>query len=812
MTNENDVVMIVARGDEFRNAGRFDDALNAYRQLLRIPEAMAQGYFKCGTVYDRSGRDVEAEQAYHAALAADPGYNDARNNLALACVRKRLYIDAEMHYREILANQTDFLNAHINLGNLLIDLGRLPEAIYLLRRAVSLGPDNATAHDRLGVALRSAGRVREGAKWIGRAVELNPEMEPAWNNLGACYFNLGEHDLADEAFSRAIDISGDSSNAWHNWVFLSNFRSFGREEIFARHLRYGEALSRRLGLPPLDHLRHDYAPERRLRIGFVSGDLRRHSVAYFLLAAVRYLDRNAFELAAYSNSPFSDDGMTELLRPNFVRWRDLSGMSDADAAARIQRDNIDILIDLAGHTPYNRLDLFGMRPAPVQMSWIGYPNTTGVDGVDYRVTDATVDPDGDDLSVERLLRLPRPFLCYTPPQEAAEVGDLPFTRNGFVTFGSFNARVKLGDECISIWSRALSAVPGSRLLLKSVLGLDEPESKAVLIGKFLAHGIAPDRLEILGTDNDIGDHLATYGRIDIALDAYPYNGTTTSCEALWMGVPMVTLRGDRHASRVGHALLSYLSLHELSASDADEFVLIVRELAADIGRLTDLRRTMRQRMEASALLDGPGMGADLGAALRQAWLECCADAVGRQSDLAECGLPGEELIRLHIGGEIAQDGWMNLNTVPGEFVDFVGDVSDLSGFAEESCQEIYASHVLEHVPQGQIIETLRGLHRILAPGGKLYLSVPDMEVLTWLFNRPDFDKHHRLWIMRLLFGSQTDPHDFHFIGLTFEFMVDYLSLAGFSSVEQVESFGLFEDTSNYEYAGVRISLNLVAEK
>ena len=801
---------LAAGGDRLREEGKFEEALELYQKLLLLPDARSLAYFKSATVFERCERDSDAEQAYRAALAEVPEYADALNNLGLLLMRARRYDEAEAFFRELLARHPDYANAHINLGSLLMELGRTAEAIYLFRRAVALKPDEAAGHERLGVALKAAGRVREAVRSLRHALQIAPEMAVAWNNLGACHFNLGESEAADAAFVRAIELDGRAAGAWHNRTFLANFMSLDRGEVFQRHCHYGAALRARTGPPDFDEGSNDFNPERRLRIGFVTGDLRRHSVAYFLLAAVRNLDRNSFELAAYSTSPFADDEMTAALRPNFLRWRNLHGLKDDAAVSAIRQDKPDIVFDLSGHAPYNRLELFARRLAPLQISWIGYPNTTGLDTIDYRLSDGVVDPDGDEYHTERLLRLDRPFLCYTPPAEAPEVASPPSLKNGHLTFGSFNARVKLGEECIALWAQVLLANPNSRLLLKSVLGLEELESKRALVDKFVAYGIASERIEVLGVDEDVGSHLATYGRIDIALDSCPYNGTTTTCEAMWMGVPLITLRGDRHASRVGHALLSYLGLEEYCASSAEEFVAITKSLSGDPERLSMLRQTMRERMAQSRLLDGVDMGAALGEILRQAWAERCD--VAAAAGMRPAVKPPTELLRLHIGGEQVKEGWKIFNIEAYEGTDFVGDIRDLTRFADESCQEIYASHVLEHIAHGQIVETLRGFHRILSPGGRLYLSVPDLEVLSWLFLRPDFDSKQRFIVMMILFGGQSNPYDFHQVGLNFEFMVEYLQEAGFSSMEQVESFGIFDDASSGVYGGVPISLNLLVEK
>ncbi|MDO8310707.1 MAG: methyltransferase domain-containing protein, partial [Sideroxyarcus sp.] len=467
-----------------------------------------------------------------------------------------------------------------------------------------------------------------------------------------------------------------------------------------------------------------------------------------------------------------------------------------------------------GHTASTRPMVLGRRPAPIQVHWIGYPNTTGLDCIDYRITDEWVDPltDGETYSSEDLWRLPGSFLCYRPSEAALDAKSPPCLERRHVTFGSFNSRAKLSDECVVLWCRILNAVPGSRLVLKSMVGADDEEARSALQRCFEAHGVAAERVDVLKRTSTPEDHFATYHDIDIALDTFPYNGTTTTCEAMWMGVPVVALAGDRHASRVGVSLLNNVGLSELIAETQDDYLRIATELATDPVRLQNLRASMRARMLASRLLDRQAMGVSLGSAFREMWQRYCS---GFPAALPiQGGEPDQQgdLLKLHIGGKQVREGWKILDALQRDEVDFIGDIRHLEAFADESCIEIYCSHVLEHVGQVEILEALQGLHRILAPGGLLYISVPDMDVLAWLFLDPSMGKPQRFEIMRMMFGGQLDEFDFHQIGLNFDFMLDYLQEAGFSSVEHVESFGLFDDSSSYRPGGHLISLNLIAVK
>jgi len=346
-----------------------------------------------------------------------------------------------------------------------------------------------------------------------------------------------------------------------------------------------------------------------------------HSVGYFAQALFAHHDRDAIEVFAYEDVR-RPDAMTKWFRERSAGWRSLRGLSDADAAARIYDDGIDILVDLAGHTAGNRLLAFAPRPAPVQVTYLGYPNTTGLPAMDYRLCDATTDPAGDDGYVEELVRLPHGFLCYAPPPAAPAVAPAPVLSGAPPTFGSFNDLAKMNDEVVALWARLLHAVDGARLYLKTK-ALFDADARADLRRRFAAHGVDGERLELSGWVADLPSHLAEYARVDVALDTFPYCGTTTTCEALWMGVPVVTLAGARHAGRVGVSINERLALAEMVAPTAGEYVDTACALIADHERLRALRGGLRSRMRGSPLCDGAAFTRSLEAAYRDMWRSAC---------------------------------------------------------------------------------------------------------------------------------------------------------------------------------------------
>lgn len=803
----------IVAADALRDAGDIQGALVAYRMIVGDFPESAEAWNRLGAMHRKEGETTEAERCYRQSVSLRKDYPDANNNLALLLVERGNSLEAERYYRTALAENSDFLQAHINLGTLLSAEWRLLEAKYCANRAISIDPESPAAHYLLGEIHGRSGRLAASKLEFERAIELSHEFAPAWIGLGAYYRMVGLLTEAEAAFSSALEADPESFPAWNNLLLMSNHRVRDKDEVFKLHRAYGDLVRRQCGDLPIAYSETRPDTERRLRIGFISGDLRRNSVSYFLRGALEHLDRQHFELIAYYNFR-SEDEVTAQLKPLFHRWRPIFGLGDSEAADLIRQDHVDVLVELNGHTAAFRPMVVGRKPAPIQAHWIGYPNTIGLDCIDYRITDSLADPIGeaDRYHTERLWRMPKTFLCYRPDGDAPDVGSLPSGSTGQVTFGSFNSHAKYSDECIDLWRLVLEAVPNSRLVLKSGYGPGGDELRASVLEHFSRLGVDIGRIDLRNSLPTNTEHLAAYRDIDIALDTFPYHGTTTTCEALWMGVPVIALAGNSHAARVGVSLLNNAGLEELVAEQPQDYIRIAAELARDRERLAQLRATMRERMLASPLLDRCAMGRDLGEAFREMWRRYCSGfSPAAFVESLQASEP-EDLLRLHIGGRTAREGWKILDVETREEVDFVGDIRDLELFADESCAEIYCSHVLEHVGQTEILDTLNGLYRLLAPKGRFYVSVPDLDVLTLLFANQGMSKAGRFAIMRMMFGGQVDGHDFHKIGLNIEFMTDYLKDVGFSDIQHVESFGLFDDDSELRADGHLLSLNLIATK
>lgn len=516
----------------------------------------------------QAGALAEAEALYLQALDVSAEDHASRHLLGVLRIQQGRAEEAVGLIQGAIALREAVPAYYSNLGAALRILGRLDEAIVALRRAVDLAPDSAESHSNLGTALRGQGLLAEAADCFRRAVALQPRYAVAHSNLLLCLNYL-------DAISPA--------------------------DLFAEHLRWGEQQAPSVARPA----RRPTAG-RTIRVGYVSPDLRDHSVAYFFEPLLRHHDPAIVQSVCYAGVA-RPDAVTARLQGMAGAWRSTVGLSDAALADQIRADQIDILVDLAGHSSGNRLLTFAHRPAPVQVTWLGYPNSTGLRAIDYRLVDSITDPAGaaDQWACEQLLRIPGGFLCYQPPDAAPEVAPPPVLRNGFVTFGSFNNPSKLTNATLATWGRLLLSLPGSRLLLKGQSFAD-PGARERFLGCFTGLGIEASRIDLRAQTASTVDHLALYGEIDLALDPFPYNGATTTCEALWMGVPVVTLRGQRHAARVGASLLTQMGLNDWIAADLEDYRSIARALAQDPTSLTATRGGLRARMAASSLCDGLG--------------------------------------------------------------------------------------------------------------------------------------------------------------------------------------------------------------
>ncbi|NQV82760.1 MAG: tetratricopeptide repeat protein [Rhodospirillales bacterium] len=616
----NRVLVLLKAAIEAHQADRLMEAEGLYRQILAVDPGQANANHLLGVIAERSGRGEEAAELIARAIQSEPANPSYHFDLGNVCKALGRFEAAVECHREAIRLKPDLAEAHTNLGLVLEHLGRAEEACACHREAICWRPDFAQAHDNLGCALQDLGLLADAVASYGEAIRLEPEFANPHYNLGTAHHEMGRAGDATACLNAAIARDPGHVRALGNLLLTQQYVSSVPPARFIDTARlWAKAFEKSAPLPAPANTPD---PDRRLRVGYVSADFRTHPVGFFIANILAAHDAGYTEIFCYSASDRTD-GLTERLRGDANHWRDIAGLSDNDAQALIRSDGIDVLVDLAGHTTGNRLGIFAGRTAPVQLGWIGYCATTGLANMDYVLADATVVPAGEDaLFSERVWRLPGSYLCFAPPETDIPMDSPPPEMDAPVTFGSFNNMAKVTDETVALWAQILGAVPGARLVFKAKQIDTQPGAREYLLQRFTAHGVADGRVVPEGASpRDV--FLSHYNRIDIALDPFPFSGGATTLEALWMGVPVVTLKNDRWAGRVSETLLKAAGLDRWVAEDEKSYRDLALELAAEGPRTREKRTQLRQLLEASALCDGAGFTRSLEAAYRDMWRAWC---------------------------------------------------------------------------------------------------------------------------------------------------------------------------------------------
>jgi predicted O-linked N-acetylglucosamine transferase (SPINDLY family) len=639
-----------------QRAGRLDLAQEVYRRILAVEPDQADALNNLGTLLRLQGELRAAELCYRRALQARPDFAEAYNNLANVLQTLGELDAATAAYRQALALRPDYPEALNNLAVVLRLRGELDEALACCRHAVALRPALAEAHSTQGDVLREAGQTREAVACYEHALQLRPELPQIHLNLGLALHDLGrlsaatasyreairlqpdyadahsnlgvvlkeqgELDAAAACYERALQLDPRSAAAHSNALLCRQFQpGVTLASLAAAHAQWEVRHARPLQdtLPPPANVPD---PERPLRLGFLSADFGRHPVGWFLIRVIEALRTLDCHTVCYSDRLLADD-LTARFQQAAGTWRPVRGLSHQRLAEQIRDDRIDVLFDLAGHTSSTRLLVFARRPAPIQVSWLGYVGTTGLTAMDYLLADRWQVPPADEPHYcEAVLRLPDGYACYAPPDDAPPVGPLPALAGTPVTFGSFNMPAKITAPIVQRWMRILERLPQARLVLK-YHGMDDPGVVRRIAALVAAARIDPARVELIG-GSPHAELLAAYHGVDVALDPAPYSGGLTTCEALWMGVPVITCPGETFAGRHALSHLSAVGLTETIARDADHYVDLAVTLASDLPRLSALRNALRERMTNSPLCDGPRLATNLLATLRAAWRRWCS--------------------------------------------------------------------------------------------------------------------------------------------------------------------------------------------
>lgn len=608
-------------GNVLRELGQPDGAVMSYLRALEIKPNFADAHNNLGNALTVLRQHDDAIASYRQALEIKPDYVEAHNNLGIALKNLGQLDGAVASYARALEHKPDYVEAHNNLGNALRELGHPDSAVMSYLQALQIKPNFSEAHNNLGNALTDLGQHDDAVASYRRALEHKPDYVEAHNNLGNALGNLGQHDNAVASYRRALEINPDYPDAHSNLLFcLSHSETQDAATLFVEHCRFAERFEAPLR-PTWPQHTNVRDPQRRLQVGLVSPDLRNHAVANFIEPVLAHLAAYpGLALHAYYNHTI-EDPITQRLKSLLPNWHGVAHLSDEALAQKIRDDGIDILFDLSGHTAGNRLLTFARKPAPVQATWIGYPNTTGLQAMDYVLMDRFNSPHGlyERYYVEKPARLPSSG-TFLPVAEAPPPNALPALASGRLTFGSFNRPSKLNDAVIALWSEVLRAVPGSRLMLGNV---GEASLQASLTARFARCGVAAQRL-IFQPRMAMEAYLALHHQVDFMLDTFPYTGGTTTNHALWMGVPVLTLSGPSARQCQCAGVLRRVGLNEWIADTPEDFLRRAVEWAGRLDELAQLRAGMRERLRSSPLRQPETVARGLEAALRKMWRRWCA--------------------------------------------------------------------------------------------------------------------------------------------------------------------------------------------
>jgi protein O-GlcNAc transferase len=611
-------------GSIFKEKGDIDKAIKYYKKCIQIDSSHPDTYNTLGVLFQCKKNLNEATIYFQHALQLNPHFDQPYNNLGLIFQKKKQLDTAIQYFQKALQLNPRYVKAYYNLGNALQEKGKLDEAIVFYQKVCDLDPDFLDVYEKLGTALHKTGAGDKAIECYHRALSVKSDWAGPYIGLGRVFRDQGKYREAEECFRRSIEITPNCFACYSNLLFQMLYTNEDSGTIFAEHLNFAKHCAGPLTSQIPSHT-NNRSTDRKLKIGYVSLDFRSHSVAYFFEPVLSAHDRERFETFCYSDVLYEDE-ITERIKARANIWRDVVEMSDEQTADLIRKDQIDILVDLSGLTS-PRILSFARKPAPVQVTWIGYPATTGISTIDYKIVDNVTDPSGiaEQFYTETLIRMPDCFLCYQSDRDGPGINQLPALESGHITFGSFNNFAKLSPQVFALWSEVLIKIPDAHLVMKA-WSFSDKKARQHALEMFSKENVAAERITLLSYKQSSREHLSLYNMIDIGLDTFPYNGTTTTCEALWMGIPVITLAGNAHVSRVGMSLLSTVGLPEFVARTSDEFVDIAVNLAADLNKLNSLRERLRGMMQSSPLMNAKEFTVNLETCYRLIWDKWCRTA------------------------------------------------------------------------------------------------------------------------------------------------------------------------------------------
>ena len=619
-------------GSTYLTTGNIKESIISLKQSMKIKPDLAQTYNTLGNAYKTKGNNNKAIDNYKKAIYYKPDYYEAYNNLSHMYLTNGDNKEAQYYCNKALEIKSDYPHGHLNAGVLQLRFRNYSKSEYHLKKAVSLKDNFAEAYFNLGVlyynqdkhdlsfdAYKKAIAINpsykdayintakimydkdmyeQAAKLYVEVLKLNPKCQVALSNIAGIFLKQGDIKSSIYYYKKALSIKPDMAALHSNYLFCINYdHEISSEKLFIEHIEYGK-IHNKLTENNIKYY-NNFVSNKRLKVGYVSSDFSDHPVAYFIEPVLKNHNKSIIEPICYSNVS-KPDNITNIIKSHCSKFIDIYGINSEKVSNIIRNDNIDILVDLAGHTRGNSLTVFAHKPAPIQISYLGYPNTTGLKAIDYRLVDNITDPDQDELYTEKLIRFQNCFLCFSPCYKYPDIKPLPCLNNGYITFGSFNNISKINIEVIRVWSEILKRTTNSKILLKSK-AFNDSQIRKRYENFFKKFNINKERIILKGSIISPYEHLNYYNNLDIALDTFPYNGTTTTCEALWMSVPVITIKGNRHASRVGTSLLTYSGFKELIAYDIEDYIKMAVNISTNMEKLIFYRNNIRNKMLSSKL-------------------------------------------------------------------------------------------------------------------------------------------------------------------------------------------------------------------
>ncbi|MCP5245994.1 MAG: tetratricopeptide repeat protein [Burkholderiales bacterium] len=703
--------------------------------MLNLKPDNVDACLNLGAILQQNGALIQAKEIYQRFIARKPNCAEVYCNLGITLNALGDQKNAIEAFKLAIQYKPELPVAHYNLGNALQIQGKFGEAENAYREAILLNPNYKNAHNNLGNILQTTGQLVAAEQHLKLALQLDHKDAQTLNNLGNVFKHQGLFDKSVEYYRKALLLKPNDLEINSNLLYALSADANCLPEVYLAEAKIYGQKANATAEPFQNH--QDILGEkasRPIRIGFISGDLKSHPVGFFLENTLSYLDRNQFECVAYPTRDL-EDKLTERIKPFFSQWHVIASLTDKEAAFKIHQDKIDILVDLAGHTAFNRLSLFAWRPAPIQVSWLGYFASTGLDCIDYLLADPISVPESSHSHfTEEIWYLPETRMCFSPPADNASlnVTSLPAIRNGYITFGCYQMLSKLNDDVLKLWAEIFRLMPHARFRIQNKQ-LGCPETRMQVIKRFEQFGINMERVTMYGPQSR-QEYLASYANVDVILDTFPYPGGTTTCEALWMGVPTLTLTGKTLLAQQGASMLTAAGLSEWVAENTDEYVRKAVELCTDLSGLAKLRLSLRENVRKSPLMDANQFAKNLGAAFNSMF-----ETKRVQKVKMRMGDDSMEKVVLHVGCGSRDKAhttpgfntslWREIRLDVDETVnpDIVGTMTNMADVNDASVDAIFSSHNIEHLYAHEVTLALKEFLRVIRPNGFLVITCPDLQ-------------------------------------------------------------------------------------